>query len=53
MSIFSGHTFPDILVKLMADNSVMINPARPMVMYQSMSIDLHTLTAENGHTKIS
>ena len=43
---FSGHTFPDILVKLMADNSVMINPARPMVMYQSMSIDLHTLEAE-------
>ena len=44
---FSGHTFPDILVKLMAENKVMINPARPMVMYQSMSIDLHTLAAES------
>jgi len=37
---FSGHTFPHILVKLMAENNVMINPARPMVMYQSMSIDI-------------
>ncbi|GAW94570.1 DUF3581 family protein [Colwellia marinimaniae] len=44
---FSGRTFPDILVKLMAENKVMINPARPMVMYQSMSIDLHTLEAES------
>ena len=44
---FSGQTFPDILVKLMSENSVMINPARPMVMYQSMSIDLHTLDAES------
>jgi hypothetical protein len=30
---FSGHTFPHILVKLMFENSVMINPTRPMVMY--------------------
>ncbi|WP_448548986.1 DUF3581 family protein [Thalassotalea fusca] len=37
---FSGHTFPHILVKLMADNNVMINPARPMIMYESMSIHL-------------
>jgi hypothetical protein len=44
---FSGLTFPDILVKLMLENKVMINPARPMIMYQSMSIDLQTLTAES------
>ncbi|GAA0814760.1 DUF3581 domain-containing protein [Colwellia sp. D2M02] len=44
---FSGHTFPDILVKLMAENNVMINPARPMVMYQSMSIDLFTLNTDD------
>jgi hypothetical protein len=44
---FSGHTFPGILVKLMAENNVMINPVRPMVMYQSMSIDLFTLGVEN------
>ncbi len=40
---FSGHTFPDILVPLLAEQQVMINPARPMVMYQSMKIDLDTL----------
>jgi hypothetical protein len=50
---FSGHTFPDILVKLMSENSVMINPARPMVMYQSMSIDLHTLDAETVTLKLA
>lgn len=40
---FSGHTFPDILVKLMADKNVMINPARPMIMYQCMEISLQRL----------
>lgn len=40
---FSGHTFPHILVKLMRDNNVMINPSRPMVMYESMSIHLERL----------
>jgi len=50
---FSGQTFPDILVKLMSENSVMINPARPMVMYQSMSIDLHTLDAESVTLKLA
>lgn len=40
---FSGHTFPDILVKLMAEKNVMINPARPMIMYQSMEINLQRL----------
>ncbi|MDO6444831.1 DUF3581 family protein [Colwellia sp. 1_MG-2023] len=41
---FSGHTFPHILVALMAEKQVMINPTRPMVMYESMSIHLDTLT---------
>lgn len=50
---FSGHTFPDILVKLMAENNVMINPARPMVMYQSMSIDLHTFSADSVTLKLA
>jgi hypothetical protein len=40
---FSGHTFPHILVSLMAENEVMINPTRPMVMYESMTIHLDTL----------
>ncbi len=40
---FSGHTFPHILVPLLAEQQVMINPDRPMVIYQSMLIDLDTL----------
>ncbi|GHE99394.1 DUF3581 family protein [Thalassotalea profundi] len=41
---FSGHTFPHILVDLMAKEQMMINPTRPMVMYESMSIHLDNLT---------
>tara|TARA_R110000744_G_scaffold138143_1_gene248836 strand:- start:633 stop:1349 length:717 start_codon:yes stop_codon:yes gene_type:complete len=40
---FSGHTFPHILVELMKECQVMINPTRPMVMYESMSIHLDQL----------
>ncbi|MDN3652008.1 DUF3581 family protein [Thalassotalea ponticola] len=40
---FSGHTFPGILGQLMKRNNVMINPARPMVMYESMDICLQRL----------
>jgi hypothetical protein len=55
---FSGHTFPDILVKLMTENNVMINPARPMVMYQCMKIslerlDMTTLTLKLAKTSLS
>ena len=55
---FSGHTFPDILVKLMAENNVMINPARPMVMYQCMKInlarlDITTLSLKLAKTSLS
>jgi hypothetical protein len=37
----------------MSENNVMINPARPMVMYQSMSIDLHTLDVESVALKLA
>ena len=40
---FSGHTFPHILVPLLAEQNVMINPDRPMVIYESMVIDLDRL----------
>ncbi|MAT92032.1 MAG: hypothetical protein CME59_05480 [Halioglobus sp.] len=40
---FSGHTFPHILAPLLKEQQVMINPQRPMVIYQSMEIDLDTL----------
>ncbi len=37
---FSGQTFPDILVPLMRDAKVMINPDRPLVIYKDMAIEL-------------
>ena len=44
---FSGHTFPHILVPLTAKNNVMINANRPMIIYESMSIDLDRLDLNN------
>ncbi|NCC46997.1 MAG: DUF3581 family protein, partial [Bacteroidia bacterium] len=44
---FSGLSFPDLLVPLMEKHSVMINPERPMVVYDSMEFDLaHTTLVE-------
>ncbi|VAW82036.1 hypothetical protein MNBD_GAMMA13-2117, partial [hydrothermal vent metagenome] len=43
---FSGQTFPHILVPLMADHQLMINPDRPLVIYESMSITLDSLAFE-------
>jgi len=43
---FSGQTFPHVLVPLMRDNNVMINPDRPLVIYNSMSLTLDTLDIE-------
>jgi hypothetical protein len=40
---FSGRTFPHILVPLMQEKGLMINPARPLVIYESMEIDLDNL----------
>ena len=37
---FSGHNFPDLLVPLMAEQKVMINTQRPLIIYESMSFDL-------------
>lgn len=42
---FSGQTFPHILVPLMEKNGVMINPERPLVIYESMVIDMERLDA--------
>jgi len=44
---FSGHTFPHILEPLLAGANVILNPARPMVMYLSMTIDLDRLDVCN------
>ena len=35
---FSGATFPDILVPLMRERSVMVNPERPLIIYKDMAI---------------
>ena len=40
---FSGKTFPHILVPLMSEQGVMINPARPLVIYQRMELELDRL----------
>lgn len=40
---FSGHNFPDILVPLMRAENVMINPQRPLVIYQSMTLEMSSL----------
>lgn len=50
---FSGHTFPHILVSLMKDNKVMINPTRPMIMYESMSIHLDSLEFQEVSLELS
>jgi len=40
---FSGLSFTDILVPLMQTHQVMINPERPMVIYDSMSFEFNSL----------
>lgn len=40
---FSGQTFPHILVPLMAEHNVMVNPVRPLVIYESMTINIEQL----------
>jgi hypothetical protein len=49
---FSGHSFPYILVPLMQQHQVMINAARPLVMYQSMSLSLDQLDISSPEVKI-
>lgn len=50
---FSGQTFPHLLVPLMAEHGVMINPARPLVMYDSMSVDLTTVAITRPELELS
>ena len=48
---FSGHSFPYILVPLMQEHQVMINVARPLVMYQSMSLSLDQIALSSPEVK--
>ncbi len=43
---FSGQAFPHILVPLMESERVMINPERPLVIYESMTLHLDRLKLE-------
>lgn len=40
---FSGHNFPYVLVPLMAKQNVMINLTRPLVLYDSMTLEFEHL----------
>lgn len=42
---FSGTTFPHVIIPVMGEQEVMINPARPMVIYESMAIHLDDVEA--------
>ena len=45
--VFSGQNFPTLLMPLMKKHNVMFNPARPLVMYNSMSFEFDTLALDN------
>jgi len=44
---FSGQNFPHILVPLMKQHNVMINPQRPLVIYESMAFEFSDLDFES------
>ncbi len=50
---FSGRTFPHILVPLMQKEGLMINPGRPLVIYESMEIDLERLDIINPELELT
>lgn len=51
--VFSGDNFPGILVPLMAEHNVMINPDRPLVIYEGMSFDLEHLDLSRPELELS
>jgi len=50
---FSGKTFPHVLVPLMEEKEVMINPSRPLVIYDNMSIDLQRLDIKDPRLEMA
>ncbi|WP_298940574.1 DUF3581 domain-containing protein [uncultured Psychromonas sp.] len=44
---FSGQNFPTLLMPLMKKHQVMFNPARPLVMYNSMNFEFDNLSLSN------
>ncbi len=50
---FSGQTFPFLLVELMKEHNVMINPSRPLVIYKSMELNLSEIEGVDISLKFS
>lgn len=50
---FSGQNFPYILQPLMQQHQVMINPARPLVIYESMSLQFSQLPQQQVELQLS
>jgi len=50
---FSGQAFPHVLVPLMEKEGVMINPARPLVIYKNMTIQLDDFTSGQIELKLT
>ncbi|MGB0449522.1 MAG: DUF3581 domain-containing protein [Porticoccaceae bacterium] len=50
---FSGQNFPHLLVPIMAENNIMINPQRPLVIYDSMSLQFDTLDLEEPTVELA
>ncbi len=50
---FSSQAFPHIIVPLMKDENIMINPDRPLVIYESMSLELDILDIDGIDLKLS
>ena len=50
---FSGETFPHVLVPLMKQNNFMINPERPLVIYDHMRISLTRLDIDSVNLSLS
>ncbi len=49
---FSGKNFPELIVPLMKEHKVMINPVQPLVIYQSMSFYLDTVDIEEPSVEL-
>lgn len=50
---FSSQAFPHIIVPLMSQQNVMINPDRPLIIYESMSFELDTLDIDDIQLTLS
>mgnify|MGYP006188470595 FL=1 len=50
---FSGQNFPHILQPLMQRHNVMINPQRPLVIYESMALEFELLPSQKVYLSLT